>query len=110
MDNANERIERLLVLTLLQTMKSASQKEKASHLNIAGFSNIEIAEFLQTSSAVVASLIYQFIQSFLYRFLLIGGTLLLTKLFVIRQRVFNKIILRNFGTESQERTAFIISI
>jgi DNA-directed RNA polymerase specialized sigma24 family protein len=59
MDNADERIERLLVLTLLQTMKSASQREKVNQLNIAGFSNIEIAEFLQTSPAVVASLIYQ---------------------------------------------------
>jgi hypothetical protein len=59
MDIANERIERLLVLTLLHTMKGASQKEKANQLNIAGFSNIEIAEFLQTSPAVVATLIYQ---------------------------------------------------
>jgi DNA-binding NarL/FixJ family response regulator len=59
MDIANERIERLLVLTLLYTMKDASQREKVNQLNIAGFSNIEIAEFLQTSPATVATFIYQ---------------------------------------------------
>lgn len=55
----NERIERLLVLILLQSMKGTSQREKVNQLNLAGFSNIEIAEFLQTSSAVVATLLYQ---------------------------------------------------
>jgi len=59
MDVTNERIERLLALILLHTMKGASQKDKASQLNIAGFSNIEIAEFLQTSPAVIATLVYQ---------------------------------------------------
>ncbi len=59
MDVSNERLERLLVLILLQSLKGASQKEKVAELNLAGFSNIEIAEFLQTSPSVVASLIYQ---------------------------------------------------
>ncbi len=59
MDTTNDRLERLLVLLLLQSMKGSSQKEKVNQLNLAGFSNIEIAEFLQTSPAVVATLIYQ---------------------------------------------------
>jgi DNA-directed RNA polymerase specialized sigma24 family protein len=59
MDTSNERIERLLVLLLLESMKGASQKEKVKQLNMAGFSNIEIAEFLQTKPTTVASLIYQ---------------------------------------------------
>ncbi len=54
MEVINERSERLLVLLLLQNLKSASQKEKIIQLNIAGFSNIEIAEFLQTAPATVA--------------------------------------------------------
>ena len=59
MDPSNERIERLLVLLLLQSMKGTSQGEKVIQLNIAGFSNFEIAEFLDTSPAVVATLLYQ---------------------------------------------------
>ena len=59
MDTSNERIERLLVLLLLQSMKGTSQREKVIQLNIAGFSNFEIAEFLDTSPAVVATLLYQ---------------------------------------------------
>ena len=54
MDKSNERIERLLVLLLLQSMKEATQREKALQLNIAGFSNIEIAEFLDTNPATIA--------------------------------------------------------
>lgn len=54
MDKSNDRIERLLVLLLLQSMKGAPQKEKALQLNMAGFSNIEIAEFLNTNPATIA--------------------------------------------------------
>lgn len=59
MNTSNERIERLLVLLLLQSMKGLSQKEKVIELNIAGLSNIEIADFLNTSPSVIASLLYQ---------------------------------------------------
>ncbi|MGA2525695.1 MAG: hypothetical protein ABSF79_03645 [Smithellaceae bacterium] len=54
MESSTDRIERLLVLLLLQSMEGVPQKEKALQLNIAGFSNIEIAEFLDTNPAVVA--------------------------------------------------------
>lgn len=55
MDIANERSERLLVLLLLQSMKGNSQQEKIKQLNMAGFSNIEIAEFLQISPSAIAA-------------------------------------------------------
>ena len=58
-DIINERIERLLALILLQAMKGTSMREKVNQLNIAGFSNFEIAEFLNTKPSVVATLLYQ---------------------------------------------------
>jgi len=54
MEVMTDRIERLLVLILIQSLKGASQKEKVLQLNVAGFSNIEIAEFLNTNPSVVA--------------------------------------------------------
>ncbi len=53
------RIERLLVAILLHSMKGEALKEKVDLLNIAGFSNVEIADFLKTSSQVVAQYIYE---------------------------------------------------
>lgn len=55
----NERIEKLLVLLLLSSLKGASIAKKALQLNLAGFSNIEIADFLQTSSQVVTQSLYE---------------------------------------------------
>ncbi len=59
MEATTERLERLQALLLLESMKDATQREKALKLNVAGFSNIEIAEFLQTSPAVIATLLYE---------------------------------------------------
>jgi len=58
MESRSQRIERLLVAILLQSMKNAPQKDKVIQLNIAGFSNIEIAEFLKTTPQVVAQNLY----------------------------------------------------
>jgi len=58
MDNSNERIERLLVLLLIESMKGKKQNEKAKALNYAGFSNIEISEILEISPQVVANYLY----------------------------------------------------
>lgn len=55
---SDDRVERLLALILLQHLKSAPQREKALHLSIAGFTNIEIADILQTTAAVVAQSLY----------------------------------------------------
>lgn len=54
-----DRTERLLAIMLLETMKSASQREKALRLSLAGFSNVEIADLLQTSPQVVAQHLYE---------------------------------------------------
>jgi len=53
-----ERTERLLALILLQQMGDASQQKKAIQLNMAGFSNTEIADLLDTTTAVVAQSLY----------------------------------------------------
>lgn len=53
-----ERLERILAVLLLNSMGDASQQEKITQLNLAGFSNVEIAEFLQTTPAVVAQTLY----------------------------------------------------
>ena len=53
-----ERTETLLALLLLQQMKSAPQRDKIVHLNIAGFSNLEIANILETTPAVVSQSVY----------------------------------------------------
>jgi DNA-directed RNA polymerase specialized sigma24 family protein len=54
----SDRGERILALLLLNQMKGSSQREKALQLSIAGFSNAEIADLIQTSAAVVAQVLY----------------------------------------------------
>jgi DNA-directed RNA polymerase specialized sigma24 family protein len=54
-DHSDDRVERLLALLLLQTMKGATQREKVIQLSLGGFSNIEIANLLGTSTGVVAT-------------------------------------------------------
>jgi hypothetical protein len=55
----NDRTERLLALILVGQMKDASQRDKIHQLNLAGFSNLEIADVLETTAEVVASSLYQ---------------------------------------------------
>lgn len=54
-DTSLDRVEKLLAAILLQSMKSATQREKVIELNLAGFTNVEIADLLETSSQVVAT-------------------------------------------------------
>jgi len=54
-----DRIEKLLAALLLQNMKGASQRDKAIQLSSVGFSNVEVADLLQTSAAVVAQYLYE---------------------------------------------------
>ena len=56
---AVDRAEKLLALLLLQQMKGAPQRDRIIQLNVAGFTNTEIADLLQTTTAVVASSLYQ---------------------------------------------------
>lgn len=53
-----ERMERLLALILLHSLKGSSQQDKIAQLSVAGFSNLEIANLLQTTAAVVAQSLY----------------------------------------------------
>ncbi len=54
-----DRVEKLLALLLLQQLKAASQRDKVLHLSLAGFTNTEIADLLQTTTAVVAQSLYE---------------------------------------------------
>jgi hypothetical protein len=54
----NDRSENLLALLLLQQLKTSSTGEKAQQLSVAGFSNSEIADLLQTNAAVISQLLY----------------------------------------------------
>ena len=53
-----DRIERLLALILLNQMKGATRQKKVTQLNLAGFSNVEIANMLETTSASVSQALY----------------------------------------------------
>lgn len=53
-----DRLEKVLALILLQSMRGAPQQQKIVQLSLAGFSNVEMADLLQTTSAVVAQSLY----------------------------------------------------
>lgn len=55
---STDRIERLLALLVVQNMKGATQAEKALQLSLAGFTNVEIGDLLQTTQAVIAQNLY----------------------------------------------------
>ena len=57
-DESNDRVERLLALLLLQNMKTSNMAAKAKELSIAGFTNAEIADLLQTNPAVISQSLY----------------------------------------------------
>lgn len=56
--DTSHRSERLLALMLLHQMKGVPQRDKALQLSIAGFTNMEIADLLQTKATGVAQLLY----------------------------------------------------
>ena len=59
MSTVTDRTERLMAILLLESMKGTSQREKVIRLSLAGFSNVEIADLLQTYSQVVAQHLYE---------------------------------------------------
>lgn len=60
MDKDNSRIENLLAMILLNSLKGASTlAEKANQLNLAGFSNVEISNFLETKPNIIAQVLYE---------------------------------------------------
>lgn len=58
-EDRTDRLERLLALLLLRQMAEAPQHEKIRQLSLAGFSNVEIADLLETTSGVVAQVLYE---------------------------------------------------
>jgi DNA-directed RNA polymerase specialized sigma24 family protein len=56
-DESN-RIEKLLALLLVQSMKGATKAEKAVQLSVAGFTPVEIADMLDTRTPVIHQLLY----------------------------------------------------
>jgi len=54
-----ERDERLLALLLIHNMKGTTQAEKAMQLSLAGFTNVEIANLLQTTAKVVTQRLHE---------------------------------------------------
>lgn len=56
---AENRVEKLLALLLVQQMKDAPQRDKSVQLSAAGLTNMEIAELLQTTAAVVSQQLYE---------------------------------------------------
>lgn len=53
----NDRVERLLALLLVHTMKG-TRAQKAVELSVAGFTNVEIGNLLQTTQGVIAQYRY----------------------------------------------------
>jgi hypothetical protein len=54
-----DRIEKLLAILLIQTMKGAPQRDKAVQLSYAGFTNIEIANLLEMTTQSVANCLWE---------------------------------------------------
>ena len=55
----DSRVEKMLALLLLQGMKGATQAEKALQLSLAGFTSVEIADLLNTTTAVIHQHLYK---------------------------------------------------
>ncbi|HXF49066.1 MAG TPA: hypothetical protein VNL73_06540 [Verrucomicrobiae bacterium] len=56
---SEDRIEKLLALLLLHQMKGSPNRDKALQLNLAGFTNTEIADLLQIKATGVAVALYE---------------------------------------------------
>lgn len=58
-DSPITRTERLLALLLMQQLRDAPQRDRIKLLNLADFSNVEIADILDTTAQVVATSLYE---------------------------------------------------
>jgi len=58
LSESTSRIERLLVALLLQSMKGTSLTERIKVLNMAGFSNVEVADILGVTAHSVSQQLY----------------------------------------------------
>lgn len=53
------RTERILAVLLLQSLKGSPISEKAHQLSLAGFTNVEIADLLETTTGHIAQSLYE---------------------------------------------------
>ncbi len=60
MAQRDDRVERLLVLLVLQGLKGATQRERVAALSSANLTNIEIADYLGLTTAAVAQYLYEY--------------------------------------------------
>ncbi len=56
MSTVPDRVERLLALLLIRDTKT--QRDRIVNLNVAGFTNTEIADILQTTTGAVKQVLY----------------------------------------------------
>jgi DNA-directed RNA polymerase specialized sigma24 family protein len=54
----NNRIEKLLAMQLINSLAGKNMAEKAAQLSIVGFTNVEIANLLETNSGTINQLLY----------------------------------------------------
>ena len=54
----NDRIEKLLAMQLINSLAGRNIAEKAAQLSIVGFTNVEIANLLETKSGTINQLLY----------------------------------------------------
>ncbi len=54
-----DRVENLLALILVNQLRDKPLRERASILSAAGFSNIEIADLLNTTPATIAQVLHE---------------------------------------------------
>ena len=59
MEKISHRLENLLALILINQMKGATMRDKAVQLSLAGLSNVEIADFLETTGPAISQLLYE---------------------------------------------------
>lgn len=57
-ENNIARLEKLMALVLINSLKSSTVEDKAHQLSLAGFTNIEIADLIETNTTVIAASLY----------------------------------------------------
>jgi DNA-directed RNA polymerase specialized sigma24 family protein len=55
----SDKLEKILAMLLIQSMKETKQADKVFALSVAGFSNSEAADLLGTTAATVNQLLYE---------------------------------------------------
>jgi len=56
--DGGNKLEKILALLLLNSLKGSTVGEKAYQLSLAGFTNIEIADLLETTTGAIGQSIY----------------------------------------------------